>query len=735
MDGESAAGRSGENGQVVVLDREEAGSIAGIRRLAYDGTELPVDEDDLTTAQITTRDIDRGENPHFFLKEISEAPRSLRKTLRGKLVERDGRTSVELGDEALPPSIRERLASGSIARIIAIGQGTAAIAGMAAANAVSEALRGAAMRVEWMQATELSGFGLVDEMDDTLVIAISQSGTSTDTNRTVDLVRARGAAVISIVNRRNSDLCDKSDGVLFTSDGRDVEMSVASTKAFYAQIAAGVLLAASIGEITGHGDPTATSRLLDGLRELPDAMDRVLERREEIGAAAAAYAPSRTYWAVVGNGSNRIAANEIRIKLSELAYKSIGVDATEDKKHIDLSAEPLIVVCASGLDGATADDVGKEVAIFRAHKAAPIVIATDGEERFAAALAVISVPEVHPSLAFVLSAMAGHLFGYEAAVAIDHQAVELREVRGAVEALVNASFAPHELLDRLAAAVAPPATRFFAQLRDGQFNGHLEAATAVRLASLLRYASGVVPLESYELEHGKVGSPGALVDDVLDALSDAIDELTRPIDAIKHQAKTVTVGISRAEDSYADVPLVQEVLATGAGRDRLGYKSLRTLAELSAAVVAVNGYSRYEVQGDVAAGTATIHRVDSGGVARDLTSRTDRDPSLRGTKRRAAFEREVTVSRSDHDGRTTVIIPETKDNQVTGITLMHVDLADRLDAKAARQVLTGYRNRYNAIVDAVTETEPAFRDEVLADVPLVDLLVEPVHVLAQHWRH
>jgi glucosamine--fructose-6-phosphate aminotransferase (isomerizing) len=243
-----------------------------------------------------------------------------------------------------------------------------------------------------------------------------------------------------------------------------------------------------------------------------------------------------------------------------------------------------------------------------------------------------------------------------------------------------------------------------------------------------------VPLEAYELEHGKVGSPAALVDDVLDALSDAIDELTRPIDAIKHQAKTVTVGISRAEESYADVPLVQEALTAGAGRDRVGYKALRTLAELDPAVVAVRGYSRYAVEGDVAGGTATIHRIDSGGVARDLPSRTDTDPALRGTKRRAAFEREVTVSRSSHDGRTTVIIPETKDNQVTGITLLQVDLAERLPAATARQVLTGYRNRYNAIVDAVTEQQPTFDDDVLAEVPLVDLLVEPVHVLAAHWQ-
>ncbi len=215
--------------------------------------------------------------------------------------------------------------------------------------------------------------------------------------------------------------------------------------------------------------------------------------------------------------------------------------------------------------------------------------------------------------------------------------------------------------------------------------------------------------------------------------SDAIDELTRPIDAIKHQAKTVTVGTSRTEQTYADVPLVQEVLGAGAGRDRLGYKALRTLAALDPAVAKVLGFSRYSVDGDVAAGTASIHRIDSGGIARDLPSRTDSDPTLRGTKRRAAFEREVTVSRSSHDGRTTVIVPEAKDNQVVGITLLQVDLAPRLAAALAREVLTGYRNRYNAIVDAVTENQPSFDDATLADVPPVDLLVEPVHVLADHW--
>ena len=188
---------------------------------------------------------------------------------------------------------------------IVIGQGTAAIAGQGLALALRRTLAGRSLSVEAMSATELSGFELLADMSDTLVLAISQSGTTTDTNRTVDLVRARGAAVIGIVNRRQSDLVDKSDGVLYTSDGRDVEMSVASTKAFYAQIAAGFLLAFAIAAELGPNsaaDGIVQHDVLVALRELPNAMREVLERRPAIALAAQRHALSRRSWAVVGNG-------------------------------------------------------------------------------------------------------------------------------------------------------------------------------------------------------------------------------------------------------------------------------------------------------------------------------------------------------------------------------------------------------------------------------------------------
>ena len=351
---------------------------------------------------------------------------------------------------------------------------------------------------------------------------------------------------------------------------------------------------------------------------------------------------------MVGNGANVVAARELRIKLSELCYKSIACDVTEDKKHIDLSSEPMILVCAAGLVGSNADDVAKEVAIFRAHKAAPIVIATEGENRFSAALDVIAVPEAHPLLAFVLSTVVGHLFGYEAALAIDASARPLREARGIIEQHVGAT--GDDWFDSFSGSLEPLATRFFEQLRSGHYNGHLEASTASRLAVLLRFATRAVPFDSYQIEMGKVGTPGVIVEDLAVALTAAIEELTRPIDAIKHQAKTVTVGISRADESLLQAGLIQEVLGTGCPRDRLSYRSLRSLAALSPAVEEVVGYTRYRIEGNPDTGSQ-IFVVDRSGLAASLSSRVEKDPTLRGTKHRVAVEREpfVTVGSDGRD--------------------------------------------------------------------------------------
>src|SRR4051812_3903036 len=731
MDGETPS-PSGSRGQVFVIDGALADALDGIRRIAYDGSELPLTSADVATAQVTTRDIDRGDSPHYLLKEISEAPASFRKTVRGKVVEVDGLRRASVGTRALPTDIRDRLAKGDITHIKVIGQGTAAVAGRSMA-ALLETLADGQIDVDALTATELSGFGMRLDMSDTLVIAVSQSGTTTDTNRTVDLVRARGACVIGVVNRRNSDLTDKADGVMYTSDGRDVEMSVASTKAFYAQVAAGVLLACAITEAAEVGSPQRRHDLLTSLRQLPDAMLDVLSRRDVIATAARRFAPPKRYWAIVGSGPNTVAAEEVRIKLSELCYKSIACDVTEDKKHIDLSSEPLILVCAAGLVGGTADDVAKEVAIYKAHKATPIVFATEGDERFAAAAAVLTVPSVDSALAFVLSAMVGHLFGYEAALAIDGSARPLREAREVIEHALISSHTGDDVLQFVQHGIGQHADRFAEGLRSGLYDAHLEASTAVRLSALLTDLRDDLPLEAYHRATGKVSTPGVMIDDLTASLTRAIEELTRPVDAIKHQAKTVTVGISRSDEGVLDRPLVQATLAAGAGRDALTYHTLKVLADLDPAVLAVAGFTRYRIDGDPA-GDAQISIVDRGGLSVGVPSRVERNPQLVGTKRRVAAERQVLVARGRSDNRTVIMVPEVKAGVCGGIPLLHVQFHDRWPPDVMRGVLQVYDRRYDRLVDWVTETEGVFRDDLLGELSVADLLIAPISDAADQWR-
>ena len=754
MDGETPSdplNADASRGQVVVLSRDHAGDLDAVQRFSYDSTPLPVADTDIVDAEITTRDVDRRGFRHFLLKEITESPESFRKTLRGRIISSEDSQPtpslrVELGSETLPGRLVKQLADGEITNIMVIGQGTAAVAAHSLAHFLRNELPD--RQVGSVLATELSGFGMQADMSDTLVIAISQSGTTTDTNRTVDLVRRRGASVIAIVNRRNSDLCDKADGVLYTSDGRDVEMSVASTKAFYAQVAAGVLLAVALAD-AANGDQSTDFRqherrqqLLASLRDLPEAMADVLGLHDRIADIVRRHALGRTYWAVVGNGLNRVAAEEVRIKLSELCYKSIACDTTEDKKHIDLSSEPLILVCAAGLFDSTADDVAKEVAIFRAHKAAPIVITSGTEARFDAAAEVIATPTTaSPELAFVLATMVGHLFSYQSALAIDELAQPLRETRATIEAEVAASDADSDagidsqrMLEELRSQFTPAAQRFFQDLRQGRYNGCLEAGTAAEMASMYRYALGIAPLDAYQLERGRVGTPAVVLEDLTAMLTVAVGELTRPVDAIRHQAKTVTVGISRAEESLLELPLVRAALDAGAPRHQLSYQTLRTLTALDPAVAEITGYIRYGINGDPESPSTTIHVVDRGGITVGLASRTERDPTLRGSKHLVAIERQVRATRGRSDGRTIVLIPEVKDRQTTGLTLLHVRFQPSLTPEVAQQVLEGYRNRFAALRDEVTETEPDFRLDRLGDITTEDLLLEPVTELADRWR-
>ena len=742
MNGEAGNGASG--GQLFILDQNQGGGMRGITACFYDGTAIPLTDHDLQTAEITTRDIDRSDYPHFFLKEISESGLSIKRTLRGKYRinksdRSDPQVTFNLGPDMVPAAVRHGLQNGSIKNIVVIGQGTAAVAGQAVADALAHYLKGRSLNILTRVASELSGFGLKDDLTDTLVIPITQSGTTTDTNRAVAMARERGAQIISIVNRRQSDITAKSHGVFYTSDGRDIEMSVASTKAFYAQIIAGQVLALFFAQLLGTRTDGDIAAALHHLESAPRLMNQIFERRDDLAASVKKTA-GKCYWAIVGSGPNKAAADEIRIKLSELCYKTISSDIVENKKHIDLSAEPLILVCAAGNPQSVVEDVVKDVAIFKAHKASVIVFADEGDHRFdAVADAVIAIPVAPAPLPVILNTMAGHLWGYYAARAIDAEAQIFREFRSRLATELTRrtkkKLSVFDILDMIADVsfcriINDFYSLFKFQSQSGAFSD-LGGKTMADLLLLLKYAAGKLPLQDIRQEfkgEEDLVNPFDLLDV---ALGTAIDELTRPIDAIRHQAKTVTVGTSRKEKELKGIVFdLLESLKFAA--KNMTYRCILSIHRLQPAVAAVRGYTVYDISGLDEHGhpiqDSTIAIRAKGGIAVDMKSRADHSTTLMGVKKTIVSTGDVYLGRGKTDSAPIMIIPlQGAGAQISNLLLIHIIFNETLNLSEKIEVL-GYR--YDDIRNLIDEYNLTWNDRYLDTMSLESLFSEPIEVIA-----
>lgn len=731
LDGERERepGNPSTTGQMLEISKEHVGTSQPFRAWSFDGVALDQDHLPIKEAQITTRDINIGGYPHFFLKEISESVDSVRKTLHGRFFLQEGQQpgfSFNFDEATVPSSIAEKLKRKEINKIYCIGQGTAAIAAMGVAGAMRQSLSEDIV-IQATKASELSGHMLGDNMEDTLIIAVSQSGTTTDTNRTVDLARQRGAPILAILNRRNSDLAFKADGVIFTSDGRDVEMSVASTKAFYSQVTAGVLLGLYLGYGSEMLDATTVHEGLKELVSLPRVMARVLAQGEKVKQVAFEHALTKRYWAVVGSGFNQIASHEIRIKLSELCYKSMSCDTIEDKKHIDLSAEPLMLVCAAGLDEANLSDTVKEVAIFKAHSSTPIVIASRGADRFAPyAAAVFEVPDLSPHLSPILTTMIGHLFGYHAACAIDQQGIKLRRVRQELLQLLPSEDAPDRELTEHLGADSHFSQNLLALLKTmqaPQMNSALEVDTAVRLAlGGQRLLFSLLNQQALLPNGHKADSPHDLAQELLLQLTDAIRELSRPIDAIKHQAKTVTVGISRPTPTLKGVigKVFEELQISPTS---VLWRNLSYLIATEKLVEDAPGATLYHVSGLEADGQpnnkSRIFKEAAIGVAANLPSRTSTDSTLRGSKWLALKKNSVSIGVGRTDGRHIAIIPlRASSQQEARILLLHLEYNEQATLQDRLHLLRTRGPVYDQFRAAVTELGLQWNDQLLMQAPV-----------------
>ena len=725
MDGNKVVeGRSGNTqGQIFVLDQDSGGGLEGIRAIYYDGTPVEISEKDINEAEITSRDIDRQNYPHYFLKEISESPGSVEQTVQSRvaIVERDGKRypQVLLDDSVIPSRLQEALREKRARNIFFVGQGTAGVAASGCAELLSFYLKGTDIRVASFKASEFSGFMVDDTLEETLVVAITQSGTTTDTNRAIDMARERGAYTLAIVNRRDSDITFKVDSVLYTSTGRDIEMSVASTKAYYSQIAAGSILGLKLAQLTGSRSDDFVLAEIEHLLRLPASMKQVLAKHKEIGDSAKKFAVTKEYWAIVGSGPNKVSADEIRIKLSELCYKTISSDVVEDKKHIDLSSEPLIFMCAAGNREDVVSDIVKDTAIFKAHEAVAIVIATEGESRFDPyADAVIHVPEVNERFAPIINTLAGHIWGYYAALAIneesrflfdfreqinDHIAVSLDQGMDVYEIMLDEGF--REKIARFY-------TAFKERIRQSRYATSMAFNMASDLTLLLKYLLGRLPMSDFESDFGIKGTAYNMLNTFYECIGNVINKMARPVDAIKHQAKTVTVGTSRIVEKVEGL-LFEALQSQGFSTNQITNVNVLVLKRLQEVVAGIKGTTLYRIAGLNFLGEpvedSTIKIIKKEGSSAQLVSRVEADKRLRGTKRIIVENTNVFIGKGKSDNRSILAVPVmSAGTKIDHLLLFNVAFKKEVELQKKIDALGG---KYHHIKHLVEETSLIWRDE------------------------
>lgn len=677
---------------------------------------------------IHSRDIYRGNYDYYFEKEINEAPASVRKTIKGKYRKVEGKIAFNVDGRGTLGGLLGRLRDPGlppIRRIMVIGQGTASVAAKGVAYLLERALARTRIGVSSSKASEMSGFLSDQPLSDMLLIAISQSGTTTDTNRTVDVAGAQGAWIHAIVNRRNSPLVSKSDSHLYTSDGRDVEMAVASTKAFYSQITAGKLVSLLLAQEMKSLSEKEIALEIEELERLPSDIEWVLNQSDLIRECAEAFGPGSRNWAVVGNGPNKIAADEIRIKLSELCYKSIPCDFTEDKKHIDLSTEPATIVVANDLPEQLVQDTAKEVAIFKAHNGKPIVFCARGEERFREhAERVIELPLTGAGLGFVSATVAGHLWGFHAAKAIDASAEVLRNLR----ALLGGMLDRPETWDE--ERVKSDLDSAMNVIASGAMNASLPASTAAALAMFQSSLSANTELNE---------DPRSTLQRGIVILNQAVEDMTRPIDTIRHQAKTVTVGISRPQEVLPPL-LVRALRELSVSPSEIREPDRRVLGAVSSIISLVEGGLLYRVLGaaDGAPLGATVEMpyirlVERSGMCVGKPSRYD-EPRPAGGSKRTALRLERCVWTAGPSGEENLVLIPLFDEQeleCRSIVLFHLAFVAEAPVQQKLNVLRALGNRYDEMIERLGELSPTGTlEQFLEGVSPRDLVLAPVDTFA-----
>ena len=362
---------------------------------------LPV-EREVTEVDWDEEAAEKGGYETFMLKEIHEQPEAVRETISDRLV--DGR--VQLGEIGVSD---EELRD--LKRVVIVACGTSYHAGLVGRYAIEEWAR---VPVEIDIASEYRYRNpVVGEGD--LVIGISQSGETADTLAAMRLARSRGAKVLAITNVMGSQATRDSDGVVFTRAG--LEVGVAATKTYVAQVAVMYLLGLKLAQVRATLSGERLAELVDGIRSLPDAVANVLASLDEPVARVASHWQSAQFFLYLGRHVGLPVCLEGALKLKEISYIPTDAYAAGEMKHgpIALLGPNTPVVCVA-TDSPVLDKVLSNIAEVRARGAHVIAVASEGTEQVSEyAEEVLHVPRVDWLLQPILAIVPLQMLAYRIA--------------------------------------------------------------------------------------------------------------------------------------------------------------------------------------------------------------------------------------------------------------------------------------------------------------------------------
>ena len=347
---------------------------------------------------------EKGGYETFMLKEIHEQPRAIADTIGERF--RDGELHLDgigLSDAELA----------EVQRVLIVGCGTALHAGLVGRYLIEEwagVATDADVASEWRYRN-----AVFDPR--TLVLAISQSGETADTLAAMQLARSRGAKVVAITNVMGSAVTRAADGVLYTRAG--LEIGVASSKCFTAQIALLTLFALRLAQLRWRLAPERIAEIGHGLEHLPELVQRLLDdphMHAQVEDLAERFANDR-FFLFLGRHLGLPICQEGALKLKELTYIPTDAYAAGEMKHgpIALLSDDTPVV-AVATDGHVYEKVVSNLQEVKARGAHVIAIATEGNTGIRRhAEHVIEVPRSLPELAPVLTVIPLQLLAYQIA--------------------------------------------------------------------------------------------------------------------------------------------------------------------------------------------------------------------------------------------------------------------------------------------------------------------------------